>query len=138
MTILDASAYAEALTSAAPLGEASRERITTTRHWHAPAVFPAEVLAAVRGLLLGGQLTRPRAEMTRRRLSRTRVVLHPFAPFEERVWELRDNLTVYDAWYAALAERLGAALVTTDARLAQAAGPHCEVELITDRPPPAA
>lgn len=54
------------------------------------------------------------------------------------MWELRDNLAVYDAWYAALAERLGAALVTTDARLAQAAGSRCEVELITDRPPPAA
>ncbi len=58
------------------------------------------------------------------------MTLHPFAPFADRVWELRDNLTVYDAWYVAVAERLETLLVTTDARLAGATGPTCEVELV--------
>jgi predicted nucleic acid-binding protein len=130
VSVLDASAFAEALTSATPLGAAARGRIAATRTWHAPAIFPAEVLSAIRGLVLGGHLETSRAERARRRLRRTRVVLHPFAPFAARVWELRDNLTVYDAWYAALAERLEVSLVTTDARLANATGPACATDLI--------
>lgn len=131
MSVLDACAYAEALTSAQPVGAAARERLAATRTWHAPAILPAEVLSAVRGLLLGGEMEASQAERARSRLARTRVVLHPYAPFADRVWALQDNVTVYDAWYAALAERLGATLVTTDARLAAAAGLRCEVELVS-------
>jgi predicted nucleic acid-binding protein len=47
--------------------------------------------------------------------------------FSDRVWELRANLTVYDAWYVALAEWLATDLVTADGRLAQASGPRCAV-----------
>ena len=47
-----------------------------------------------------------------------------------RCWELRDNLTVYDAVYVALAEALDAPLLTADARMAGAAGPRCEIELL--------
>lgn len=130
MSVLDASAFAEALTSAEPVGAAARARLTEPRRWHAPAILPAEVLSAVRGLLLGGDLTPEHAERARRRLARTRIALHPLAPLADRVWQLRDNLTVYDAWYVALAERLGAALVTTDARLARSSGLACDVELI--------
>lgn len=60
----------------------------------------------------------------------TRIVFHGLAPFADRVWQLRGNLTVYDAWYVALAERLDTSLVTTDARLSRAAGPACEIELL--------
>lgn len=130
MSVLDASAYAEALTSAEPIGDAARARLADAQRWHAPAILPAEVLSAIRGLLLSGQLAPEHAERARRRLARTRVVLHPIAPLAERVWALRDTLTVYDAWYVALAERLGASLVTTDARLARSTGPTCEVELL--------
>lgn len=52
---------------------------------------------------------------------------HPFEPFLERVWALRENVTVSDAWYVALAEALGAALVTADDRLRRANGPRCPV-----------
>jgi predicted nucleic acid-binding protein len=55
------------------------------------------------------------------------TVQYPFEPFVERVWELRDNLSVYDSWYVALAESLGTTLVTADRRLAHAAGPRCPV-----------
>lgn len=130
MSVLDASAFAEALTASTPLGSAARQRLTRTRVWHAPAVFPAEVLSAIRGLTLGGSLAAGQAERARRQLVRARVTLHPLAPFADRVWDLRHNLTVYDAWYVAVAERLGIALVTTDARLSAAIGPTCEVELL--------
>lgn len=96
----------------------------------APAVFPAEVLSAVRGLLLGGEIDAARADAARDRLRRTRLWLHPFAPFAERIWQLRSNLTVYDAWYAAVAERLGTVLVTADARVAAAPGLRCAVDVI--------
>lgn len=128
--MLDASAYAEALTAATPLGAAVRQALAGRVRWHAPAMFPAEVTSAVRGLVLGGHLEASRAERALRRLAQSRFHLHPFAPYAERVWELRDNLTVYDAWYIAVAEALGAELVTTDGRLAGASGIRCDVRLV--------
>ncbi|HWB72996.1 MAG TPA: type II toxin-antitoxin system VapC family toxin [Egibacteraceae bacterium] len=83
------------------------------------------------GPKLGGHLEEHRANRVRWRLAQTRVLLHEFAPYAERVWELRENLTVYDAWYVAVAEALGAALVTTDSRLASASGVRCAVRLVT-------
>ena len=60
-------------------------------------------------------------------LLRLEIDLFPFAPFAERVWALRDNLTSYDAWYVALAEGLNCPLLTLDRRLSRASGPTCEV-----------
>jgi hypothetical protein len=51
-----------------------------------------------------------------------RTIRYPFEPFAHRVWELRDNLTVHDAWHVALAEWLGVEFVTADERLARASG----------------
>ena len=59
------------------------------------------------------------------------TVQYPFEPFVERVWELRDNLSVYDSWYVALAESLDTTLVTADRRLAHAAGPRCPVVAVS-------
>ena len=60
----------------------------------------------------------------------TKMMSYPFEPFARRVWELRDSLTVYDAWYVALAEWLETELVTADKRLADAAGPRCPVRYL--------
>ena len=54
---------------------------------------------------------------------------YPYTPFLGRIWELRDNLTAYVAAYVALAEALGAPLITKDARLERAPGNHAAVEL---------
>jgi len=54
------------------------------------------------------------------------IDLLPYVPVASRAWGLRDNLTLYDAWYVALAELLGAALATLDGRLARAPGPTCK------------
>ena len=59
-------------------------------------------------------------------LMRLEVELFSFMPFADRVWELRHNLTCYDAWYVALAEMLDCPLVTLDRRLSRAPGPTCE------------
>ena len=53
------------------------------------------------------------------------IELFPFAPFARRAWELRGSLTVYDAWYVALAEALGCPLLTLDRGLSRAPGPRC-------------
>ena len=53
------------------------------------------------------------------------IELFPFEPFADRVWELRSNLTCYDAWYVAIAEALDIPLATLDRRLASATGPAC-------------
>ena len=130
MSVLDASILTEALTANTPLGEAARQRLERDRRWDGPAILTAEVLSAVRGLVLGSRLGDEGAEFARARLRRTRLRLHSFAPFERRVWELRENLTVYDAWYVALAERLETTFVTTDSRVADASGPRCPIEVV--------
>jgi predicted nucleic acid-binding protein len=53
--------------------------------------------------------------------------LHTFEPYADRVWELRNNLTVYDAWYVAIAERLRQPLLTADAGILGAPGLRCEL-----------
>jgi predicted nucleic acid-binding protein len=53
------------------------------------------------------------------------VELYPFLPFQDRVWQLRESLTAYDAWYVALAEAHDVPLATLDRRLAASPGPHC-------------
>lgn len=58
-----------------------------------------------------------------------RLTRYPHAPFWARIWQLRDNLTAYDAAYVALAEALDAPLITTDGRLARASGHRATVEL---------
>ena len=58
-------------------------------------------------------------------LLRLDVELFPFAPFAERVWALRGNLTGYDAWYVAVAERFECPLLTLDRKLSRATGPMC-------------
>ena len=54
-----------------------------------------------------------------------RVTLFPYAPFAQRVWELRANVTAYDAWYVAVAEALDSELATVDQRLSRASGCRC-------------
>lgn len=91
----------------------------------APSLVLAEAANILRRLERDGQLTRLEATAALRDLLRLDLELFPFAPVAERVWELRHNLTSYDAWYVALAESLGAPLATLDGRLRRAAGPKC-------------
>ncbi|MGH7868477.1 MAG: type II toxin-antitoxin system VapC family toxin, partial [Candidatus Dormibacteraceae bacterium] len=57
-------------------------------------------------------------------------VRHPLMPLLDRVWELRENLTAYDAAYVALAERLGVSLLTADTGIARAPKIRCKVNLV--------
>jgi len=80
--------------------------------------------------LLRGQTDPDRADQALADLSDLPLHRYPHTRLLERVWELRENLTVYDASYVALAEVLAAPLVTRDGRLARAGGHRANIELI--------
>lgn len=92
----------------------------------APQLLPVEVVSGLRRLSLTGTLRQANAENAVRDVSTLDVELYPFLPLHDRVWELRNNLTAYDAWYVALAEAHDCPLATLDRRLVAAAGPRCE------------
>ena len=92
-----------------------------------PELVLAEVSNIFRRLERIRELSRLEANSAQRDLLRLDLDLFPFAPFADRVWALRRNLTSYDAWYVALAEALDCPLVTLDRRLSRASGPVCEI-----------
>lgn len=99
--------------------------------WYAPAHQRVEFLQALRGLLLGKKIASERAETARKLYSAQAIAgVAVEGTIADRVWELRHNVTAYDAAYIALAEGLNCALVTGDTRLATAPGVHCEIRLI--------
>ena len=92
-----------------------------------PELVLAEVSNILRRLERIREISRLEANSAQRDLLRLDLDLFPFAPFADRVWDLRNNLTSYDAWYVALAEALGCPLVTLDRKLNRATGPACEI-----------
>ncbi len=92
-----------------------------------PELLLAEVSNILRRLEGIGEISRLEANSAQRDLLRLDLDLFPFAPFADRVWALRTNLTSYEAWYVALAEALGCSLATLDRRLDRATGPACEI-----------
>lgn len=94
---------------------------------HAPHLLDVEVAQVIRRLEHRAELTAARAEEALDDLRALRVVRHAHLPLLERVWELRSNLSAYDALYVALAEALDAPLVTTDERLQGSPSHHAEV-----------
>lgn len=130
MIVPDASALLVALTVDSPAGDAVRERLAEAVPLHAPHVVDLEVLSAIRGLALGGKLDTRRADQALADWRDTRITRHAHHPFEGRVWQLRHNLTVYDAAYVATAEALGCALLSGDADLDAAPGVRCEIIII--------
>lgn len=128
--VLDASVVADALIRRGPAGRAAREALGAVRHLQVPAILEAEVLSALRRAEREG-LAAGALRAARRRLAALPVRPHPFAPFARRVWALRHTLTVYDAWYVAVAEARDTQLVTADARLAAASGPRCAIHVLT-------
>lgn len=92
----------------------------------APELVLVEASNVLRRLERAALISRIEANGARSDLLRLDVELFPFAPFADRVWELRGNLTCYDAWYVALAEALECPLLTLDGKLSRATGPMCE------------
>jgi predicted nucleic acid-binding protein len=111
MIVVDASAALSGLLNDGPARQALADE-----QLHAPHLVDSEVASGLRRLMAAGQLQAAdgwTALDTWRHLGLTRYALHPLL---DRVWELRDNLSAYDASYVALAELLDCSLLTADAR----------------------
>ncbi|MEM7050266.1 MAG: type II toxin-antitoxin system VapC family toxin [Acidobacteriota bacterium] len=128
MVIVDASVLVAALVDS---GESGRwaEEIVLGEELITPHLAPVEAANVLRRLESSGRVTSADADRARRHLLRLDLNLFPFEPFADRIWELRHNLTSYDAWYVALAEGLDLALATLDRALAEASGPRCSFVL---------
>lgn len=95
---------------------------------HAPHLLDIEVLHAIRGLAAGKKVTPDRADAAITDFSELTITRYPHGHLRRRIWELRHNLTAYDATYVALAEVLSIPLVTADRRIASAAGHQATIE----------
>ena len=129
MLVIDASVLAVGLLDDGPDGDMIRGRLRGER-LAAPALIDLEVASVWRGLARGGHLDARRVGRALDDLQDLPIQRVAHTRFLARCWELRDNLTIYDAAYVALAEALQAPLLTGDQRLARAPGPRCSIEVI--------
>ena len=119
--VLDASAMVEFILGSAK-GQQVRTLIETNgADIHAPGLILAESLSALRSLERRTDITASRATAAATDLRSVPFTAYPTTPVFERIWALRGRFTVYDAHYIALAEVLGAPLITGDRKLATAA-----------------
>lgn len=124
MAVVDASVLVAATTDAGPEGSWA-ERIIEKGDLVAPHLVLVEATNILRRLEQMKRLTQLEATAAHEDLLHLDLELLPFEPFAARIWELRHNLTSYDAWYVAIAEAIEIPLATIDRRLARASGPQC-------------
>ena len=125
MIVLDASAAVSALLNAGAARDAVIEEAL-----FAPHLIDTEVMSALRRLAASGRLDAGDAWLVLERWRQVSVRREPIVGVLERIWELRRQLSAYDASYVALAEALDCPLMTADARLAGAHGIGCPVTLV--------
>ena len=129
MIVVDASVVVSALLVDRPEGEAARQALRSDPA-HAPHLLDVEVTSAVRRWVLDGRLGVEEARSSIRDLADLAITRHGHEPLLDRVLELRDAVSAYDGMYVALAELLGATMVTGDRRLSRAPGVRCPVSVI--------
>lgn len=129
MIVLDASAAVEWLLQTS-IGRRIESRIYSRgESLHAPHLLDVEVLQVLRRFARDSVVSSHRAEEAIQDLFDLRITRYPHFVFLQRIWRLRNNFSAYDAVYAALAEELGATLLTRDAHLSSALGRTVAVEL---------
>jgi len=128
--VLDASALVELILSTAA-GKAVAARIADPEEGlHAPHLADLEIVQVLRRYVREGDIDAETAAAALDDLRALDLQRHAHEPFLERIWELRQTFTAYDAVYVALAELLDCVLLTGDARLSRAPGTTCDVEVI--------
>lgn len=128
MIVVDASVLATALSDDGPDGDRVRVRLRG-EELAAPTLIDFEVASVFRGAVRAGRLEDRRARQALTDLAEMPLQRASPVPLLERIWELRDNVTAYDAAYVALAETLGTVLLTADGRLGRAPGARCAIEI---------
>lgn len=129
MIVVDASAVVEALLGG-PASTAIATRWKADGDLHSVQLLDLEVLQALRRLVRAGEVDDARASEAALDFAALRVRRWSHVPLRDRVWELRHNVTAYDAACIALAERFDCPLITRDARLKRAPGHAAKVEVI--------
>lgn len=130
--VVDASVLVPALADDGPDGDRARDRLRQDA-LAAPELVDLEVESVLRRTLDMGALDLRRARLALDDLVALPMSRAPHTPLLARCWELRDNLTTYDAAYVALAEALDTVLITADARIAGAPGPDCPIEVLDSK-----
>jgi len=123
--VLDASAAVLAL-----LNDGDSRRSLATRTVVVPHLADPEVAQALRAQVLRGTVRTDHARVALARWARLGTRRVAVVGLLARIWELRENLSAYDATYVAVAEALGCELVTADGRLARAPGPRCAITVV--------
>jgi predicted nucleic acid-binding protein len=129
MLVVDASCLYEVVADTLH-AEAVRRRLAADPDHAAPHVIDAEVLGVIRRHHLAGALDPTAAAQAVDDLADWPGERYGHRALLARAWELRAAVRSWDALYVALAEALNATLVTIDARLAAAPGPHCPIDVV--------
>lgn len=108
----------------------ARSRLGLDIDVQAPYLVDLEVISVIRRKVRAGEIDQHRAGLALKDLSDFQITRYPHVEFAHRIWELRDNVTVYDAVYIALAETLDCVFLTADRALARVAQLNCDVELL--------
>ena len=116
-----------ALVDSGPSGDWA-EGVLAGGSLQAPELVLAEATNIFRRLERARLITRPEANAAQDDLMQLDIDLFPFEPFAGRIWELRHNLTSYDAWYVAIAEALELPLATLDEALSKSNGVTCKFQ----------
>ena len=131
MIVVDASVLANVVGDDHLDGDAARRRIASEADIAAPDLADVETVAVLRKRWLAGDLDDRRFGDAVAILAALPLQRFPALPMLGRAYELRANVTAFDAMYVALAETLACSLLTVDAKLAAAPGPRCPIEVIT-------
>lgn len=131
MIVVAATVLANAVGDSEEAGRIARALLRAHQELAAPVLVDVETTAVFRRRWLAGDMTTERFEQAVDDLADVPVRRFPTLPLLHRAFELRANITAYDACYVALAEALDWPLCTTDRRLARAPGPRCTMQLVT-------
>jgi predicted nucleic acid-binding protein len=131
LVVVDASVLAAFYAADDPRRADTAARLSAGNALFAPAHLDAEVISALRGMAKSRPTLSRAVPGALRHLADFPIRRMPIAPLLDRMWQLRDNITPYDAAYVALAEHLDAPLITCDAKLAAASGAKCAFDLIS-------
>lgn len=123
-SVLDSSVLVAALTDSGRTGAWAIDRLSSGPVY-TPGLAVVEAMNILRNLERARRIDKVEASAACDDLLRLELELLPLEPFSARVWELRHNLSAYDAWYVAAAEQLELPLATLDRRMSRATGPRC-------------
>jgi predicted nucleic acid-binding protein len=131
LIVIDASVLANVIGDDGPDGRVARTAFRNAEDVAAPDLVDVETVAVLRKRWLAGTITKRRFASAVADLESIGVIRFPTLPLMRRAYELRANVTVYDAAYVALAEALACELLTGDAHLGNAPGSTCAIRVLS-------